>query len=279
MGNSENNNDYQLNVLCIIFIIFILIFSSSPVYCATNYYYYLQVGSFRSVPRALYYAKKLHSLNENTLIRGEDIPDLGYWYRVYLGPFPSYREADHKRQELLKKRFYAESALILKKTFPIQNNLSEEAESIIKGVRTAPEKEAVKISPPEEVTISLNKSEIELPSPEEKPSMEEVPLARELGEKEPPTIKAEAAANTLTEATSKSSATPTPQRMQKGHGRNIAKGKLALGVKHTYLKTQTKVTNRKNITSDGTTTTTQNVSLASINVNENPTSLILSVSV
>jgi outer membrane protein OmpA-like peptidoglycan-associated protein len=128
--SKENKNDYQLNVFCIIFIIFILIFSSSPVYCATNYYYYLQVGSFRSVPRALHFAQKLNSLNENTLIRGEDIPDLGYWYRVYLGPFPSYREADHKRQELLKKRFYAKSAFVHKKTFPIQSNLSEEAEII-----------------------------------------------------------------------------------------------------------------------------------------------------
>ena len=61
--------------------------------------------------------------------------------------------------------------------------------------------------------------------------------------------------------------------MQKCHGRNIAKGKLALGVKHTYLETQTEVTNRKIITSDGTTITTQDVSLANINVNEYPTSM------
>jgi hypothetical protein len=244
----ENKNDYQLKALCIIFIIFILIFSSSPVYCATNYYYYLQVGSFRSVPKALHFAQKLHSLNENTLIRGEDIPDLGYWYRVYLGPFPSYREADQKRLELMNKRFYTKNSFIHKKTSLIQSNLSEEAESVIKGVRTAPENEAVKISPPAEVTVSLNRSEIELPSPEEKPSME---------------------------ATSKSSATPPPQRMQKGHGRNIAKGKLALGLQLAYLETQTKVTNRKIITSDGTTNTTQNVSLESINDSEYPTSMHL----
>lgn len=100
--------------------------------------------------------------------------------------------------------------------------------------------------------------------------MEERPLARGPDQEESSTIE-ETAATTLSEATLELSKKPTLLKMQNGNGRNIAQGKLAFGVKHTFLETQTEVIERNLITSDDTTT----VSIGSINKNESPTSMQL----
>lgn len=255
--------------------IFILFFSSASAHCATNYYYYLQVGSFEPVSKALHFARKLRDLNENALIRGEDVPGLGFWHRVYLGPYSSYRKADHMRLKLRKRGFYAENAFVRKKTSPIQSNVKEETGAVEKAAVIAPEKEAVQTSPPEQATVSSGKAEIESASAEEK-SLKEEPSPSEVPAQEKSSAIKEAAPTSLSEATSETSEKTTTLKMQKGHGRNIARGKLAVGVKHTYLETKTEVTERKLITSNGTTTTTQNVSLASFDTKDTPTSMHIS---
>jgi hypothetical protein len=49
----------------------------------------------------------------------------------------------------------------------------------------------------------------------------------------------------------------------KGSGRNMGRGDFSLGLRHTYRKVETEITRRTRITSDGTTTTTEDVSVAS----------------
>ena len=66
----------------------------------------------------------------------------------------------------------------------------------------------------------------------------------------------------------KAKPTPLAKKLQKGHGRNIRRSNLALGINHTTLEVQTEVTKRKLITFNGTTTATQDVSIGSIKKNK-----------
>jgi hypothetical protein len=50
---------------------------------------------------------------------------------------------------------------------------------------------------------------------------------------------------------------------QNARGRNMGQGNFSLGLRHTYRKVETELIKRKLITSDGTTTTTEDVSVAS----------------
>jgi hypothetical protein len=217
-------------------------------------FYTLHVSSFRQMKNAAAELSRFEKSGADGFYRREKVKDTGMWYRLYLGKYASIKEA-RKAGEEFKQRGLISYALV--------KRFKPEVASAFKIAR-------IEAFPS---YAELKKLEQKPPEQDQRKPEEDVPLARELDEKESSTAKVEAAASTLTEAKLKSSVTPPPKRMQKGHGRNIAKGKLALGVKHTYLETQTEVTNRKIITSDGTTITTQNVSLASIDVNEDPTSM------
>ncbi len=173
MPNVKKNN-YQLKFLCVIFTISFLLLSSSTVYCAVKYYYYLQVGSFRKAQDAKHLAKKLRKLNENTIIRGEKISDLGFRYLVYLGPFSSWQGANSKLLELTMKGLFFEHTIIHKKKSPIQSNLKEKPEIAKKRAKPTPRKGVGKV--------------------------------------------------------------PVTKKLHKGHGRNMRRRNLALGVKHTYLQ-------------------------------------------
>ncbi len=210
MPNVKKNN-YQLKFLCVIFTISFLLLSSSTVYCAVKYYYYLQVGSFRKAQDAKHLAKKLRKLNENTIIRGEKISGLGYRYRVYLGPFSSWQGANSKLLELTIKGLFFEHTIIHKKKSPIQSNLKEKPEIAKKRAKPTPRKGVGTV--------------------------------------------------------------PVTKKMQKGHGRNMRRSNLALGINHTYLEVQTEVTKRKQITFDGITTVTQDIPIGTIDKNEFPTSM------
>ena len=66
---------------------------------------------------------------------------------------------------------------------------------------------------------------------------------------------------------------PVAKKLQKGHGRNIRRSNLALGINHTTIEVQTEVTKRKLITFNGTKTVNQDVSIGSIKKNKFPTSM------
>jgi len=210
MPNVKKNN-YQLKFLCVIFTISFLLLSSSTVYCAVKYYYYLQVGSFRKAQDAKHLANKLRKHKESTIIRGEKISDLGFRYRVYLGPFSSWQEASLKLLEQTKKGLFFEHTYFHKKTSPIKSNLKEKPVIAKKRAKPTPRKGVGKV--------------------------------------------------------------PATKKIRKGHGRNMRRGNLALGVKHTYLEVQTEVTKRKKITFDGTTTVTQDIPIGTIDKNAFPTSM------
>ncbi len=190
-------NNYKLKLLFVIFTISFFLLSSSTAYSAVKYYYYIQVGSFRKAQDAKHLAEKLRKVKESTIIRGEKITDLGFRYRVYLGPFSSWQEASLKLLEQTKKGISFEHTYFRKKKSPIQSNL-----------------------------------------------------------KEKPVIAEKRA-----------------KKMQKGHGRNMPRGNLALGLKHTYLEVQTEVTKRTEITFDGITTVIQDIPIGTIDKNAFPTSM------
>ncbi len=224
--------NFQLQAVCVIFSISLFFLFSATVYGGAQYYYYLQVGSFQAETKARHLAKNLSDINEISVIRGEDLSGLGYWYRVYLGPFSSLQEASQKQFELRKKGFFAEQAFVHKKTALIQSNLKEAAEvsdALTERVPTAPEKDAGMERPPAEIT-AVEKATVE-------------------------------------------TGKPTEELLKKSLGRNMDKGQLAVGLRHTSIEVDTEITNRKLITSDGTTTNTTELNLSSVNKNEFPTSM------
>jgi lysophospholipase L1-like esterase len=78
--------------------------------CAPNFapgaeknYYYLHISSFRAKKNALQDAERLRNKGYKTVTRYEQVADLGYWYRVYIGPFSSLAEAKVTREELKRR--------------------------------------------------------------------------------------------------------------------------------------------------------------------------------
>jgi len=88
-------------VLCIIF--FVLCYPDC-VTSAEKYYYYLHVSSFRLEKSASQDAARLQDKGYDATIRREKVADLGYWYRVYVGPFSSLKEANLKKKELQRRK-------------------------------------------------------------------------------------------------------------------------------------------------------------------------------
>ena len=263
MQNVKKNN-CQLKLFFVIFTIFFFLLSSSTVYSAVKYYYYLQVGSFRKAQDAKHLAEKLRKVKENTIIRGEKISGLGYRYRVYLGPFSSWKRANSKLLEQTKKGIFFDHTYINKKKSPIQSNLKKKSASAIKyyyylqigSFQKAQDAKhlAKKMRKVKESTIirgekianlgfryrvylgpfsSWKKASLKLLEQTKKGiSFEHTyfhkkksPIKSNLKEK--PVIAEKRA-----------------KKIRKGHGRNMRRGSLALGLKHTYLEVQTEVTKR-----------------------------------
>jgi lysophospholipase L1-like esterase len=71
---------------------------------AEKHYYYLHISSFRVKKRAFQDAERLQDKGYKTITRREQLANLGYWYRVYIGPFSSLQEAKLKSKELRRKK-------------------------------------------------------------------------------------------------------------------------------------------------------------------------------
>ena len=84
----------MLSIICLVFC------DPNFVSSAETYYYYLHVSSHRLKMRADMNVALLQNKGYDTIIRREQVADRGYWYRVYIGPFSSLREAKLKRHEL-----------------------------------------------------------------------------------------------------------------------------------------------------------------------------------
>ena len=227
-------------VLCIIFIVFCY---PDCVTGAEKHYYYLHVSSFRLKKSASQDAARFQDKGYDATIRREKVANLGYWYRVYLGPFSSLKEANLKKKEL-KRRKLVEYVAIQKKEELIGRELAKKPEpAVAPPVHKKPAELPIM---PEEI-VEAKEPPVPIPSVEDR---EAVKKPSPPTEPEPPVEIA---------------VKPPREEMEfqwKGAGRNMPQGNISLGLLHTYQEIETELTRRTQITSDGTTTTSEDVSLS-----------------
>lgn len=306
MQNVKISNS-QLKLLFIIFSISLFLLSPSIAYSAVKYYYYLQVGSFQKAQDAQHLADKLREVKENSIIRGEQIPGKGYRYCVYLGPFSSWKGANSKLLGLIKKGIFFEHTYIKKMKSPIQSKQKKKPASAIKyyyylqagSFQNAKDAQhlAKKLRKVKENSIirgdqitgigyrysvylgsfsswkEANSKLLELTKKGiffEHADIQKKKMPIQSNLKEKPEI-----AKKRAKPTPRKGVAPVPvtKKMQKGHGRNMHRSNLALGINHTYIEVQTEVTQRTQITFDGTTVDAQDISLGTIDINAFPTSM------
>jgi len=227
-------------VLCIIFLVFCY---PDYVTSAEKYYYYLHVSSFRLKKSASQDAARLQDKGYDATIRREKVADLGYWYRVYVGPFSSLKEANLKKKEL-KRRKLVEYVAIQKKEELIGRELPKKPEPA--APPPVPKKPAELPIMPEEI-VEAKKPPVSIPSVEEREAVKKPALP------------------TAPEPLAKIAVKPPREKIEfrwKGVGRNMPQGHISLGFRHTYQEIETELTRRTQITSDGTTTTSEEVPLS-----------------
>ena len=259
---------FRIHLWLMLSMIFLMFCTPNVVSSAEKYYYYLHISSFRLEKKAVKNAERMRNQGYDAIPRRERVPNKGYWYRVYIGPFSSLQEARLKRKELRRKKL-AEYVAIHKKESLISVDLEE---------RKAPiemEKAAPKVSIPREVTPAVPEEPVEVPpAPEKPPAAKEVPTPIPSMEereevKAPPPIAP-------TRPPARISAKPprkTVEMAPKGSGRNMGRGDFSLGLRHTFREVQAEITKRRRITSDGTTTSIEDVSLESEEKDDFPTKL------
>ena len=102
----------------------VLFFHPHLIEGANRNYYYLHVASFRRETNALRFANKLMRAGESAVVRHEEVSNRGYWYRVYVGPFSTFKEVNLKGIEL-KKEGLSNYFVVRKKRAPLKSNLRE----------------------------------------------------------------------------------------------------------------------------------------------------------
>lgn len=264
----QKNISLQQVLLCFVFTISILLSIPTPVYCAAKYYYYVQVASYRVERNATRYARKLRLLETNTVVRCVQVADMGYWNRVYIGPFPSRREAKLKGLEFRKKGFFSGPTIVHKKRSLICNNLKEKPEMITEKAISAPENVLVKTGFLEDTMVLAKEKRIKVSSVEDKTPAEKPPPAQDLLEEKGPAVK-----ENLPAPLTGLGGSADKKRAKKGRGRNVGQGGLVLGIKHTYLDVPTELTKRTSIRSDGVTITKEKVTLENVKKDDFPTSM------
>jgi hypothetical protein len=199
-----------------------------------NNYYYIHVSSYRAKSHAVRAAEDFEKKGYSAVVRGEEIPKMGYWYRVYLGPFSSYKEAKIRSDEL-KQRGLAKYTAIYQKDSPIQGDMAKAPTTAVPvpapTQRTAPPvtRKPVAVQPQKETVVPAAKAP-------------------------PPVSPAPAPAKPAPKVKASRQVEPSWQWGEKG--RNLSAGKFSLGWQHTYREVYTKVTKRKEITTNGGTTKT-----------------------
>ena len=214
------------------------LFAASNLAQAKNNYYYIHVSSFRAKSNAVKVSKDLQKKGYSAVVRGEEIPKLGYWYRIYLGPFSTYKEAKIKSDDL-QKRGIAKYTAIYRKDSLIREDMA-------KAPRT--EKKTAPLLPPAQKTEPLV-TKTPVAAQPQKPTVAAAKQAP------PPAPPAPAPAKPPVKIKAKPRQ-EEPSWQRRGIGRNVAGGKFSLGWQHTYREVNTEVTHRKEITTNGGTTKT-----------------------
>ena len=249
--------------LSLMLALIILMFCTPNVFCSAEKYYYLHISSFRLKKNAGRDVERIRNQGYDAIAKRERIPNKGYWYRVYIGPFSSLQEAKLKREELRRQKV-VEYVAIHKKESLITDDL-EEKKAPIEVEVTPPE---VRL-PPEAAPVVPERPVKVPPAPEKPPEIREVPAPTPSVEKReevkrppPPPPPREIKAK------------PPPKTVEfapKGSGRNMGRGDFSLGLRHTYREVEPELTERKEITSDGTIITITELPVAGVEKDDFPT--------
>jgi hypothetical protein len=269
MIETESNSSRK-QLRCVLLVGLILLFLPHLVEGAGRNYYYLHVASLRKETNALRFENKLKRAGESTVVRHEEVADRGYWYRVYVGPFSTFKEANLKGIEL-KKKGLTDYFVVRKKRSPLRSNLREKPSEVRKK------------RPPPEKAVTIAKPYPKKSVPSKRKPMVKVPAEKRLLEKTavpivvPPPKKAPVAEKPpplpLAETPKKIKVKPSRKAFRRGLGRNVLKGRFALGYQHTYREVQTELTKRKRVTSDSTSTKVEEVSISGDLKDDFPTSM------
>jgi hypothetical protein len=266
--HKQKNISLQPVLLCFVFTISILLSVQTPVYCAAEYYYYVQVASSRVEKNATRYAQKLRFLDINTVVRCEKVADMGYWNRVYTGPFPSKREAKLKGLEFREKGLFSGPTIVHKKRSMICSNLKERHELIKKTEILSGERLLAKAVFPQD-TPGLAKEKLTGVSSAEDKIPAAKPTSIQNSVKEKGSTTKEDSPDQLTGL----GGSADKNRAKKGRGRNAGQGTLVVGIKHIYLDLSTQLTKRTSVSSDGVTITKEKVTLGNVKKDDFPTSM------
>jgi len=239
-GNSRvrilprKQNQNPLWLIIILAATFCLFFVPHVVQAKKNYYY-IHVGSFRAKSNAVRVAEDLQKKGYSAVVRGEEVPKLGYWYRIYLGPFSTYQEAKARSDEL-KKRGFAKYTAIYQKDSPIREDMARAPRIEEKPVPVQP--------PPRKTEPPVTRKPVVV-----QPQKATVAEAQKAPPPAPPSA----------EPPVKVKAEPRreePLWQRRGKGRNVGGGKFSLAWQHTYREVHTEVTDRTETTTNGGTTKT-----------------------
>jgi hypothetical protein len=248
---------------CTMFAILSLMFCAPNVTSSAEKYYYLHISSFRSEKRAVKHVETIRNQGYDAVTRRERVPNKGYWYRVYIGPFSSLQEVTSKKEELISRRL-SDYVAIIEKEDLIKSDIGQPPEKEERKFTVEPKREIPKVSPTKELTPSPIEEPGEVPPTPEKPpaAAKEVPTSlpsmeeREVVKAPPPAAPTRPPVEISAEPPRKKAEMTT-----KGRGRNMGRGNFSLGLRHTYRKVLLELTKRTRITSDGTTTIIEDVSV------------------
>ncbi len=222
---------------------------------AAQKYYYIHMGSFRAKENAIKVARDLQQKGYRCVVSGERVQNKGYWYRLYVGPISSLQQAKLQSSEL-KKRGLTKYTAIYKKSL-IQNDSRKTVRTAKKAAPIATATAGIKRSQPSKTAPSVGKKP---------PTIQSSQQRVEAAKKAPPTVSpAEKRPKEISEL------------QRRGYGRNISAGKLSFSLRQTYREVNTELTDRKSVTSDGTTTTKQDLSISSSEKNRFDTDMNLSM--
>ena len=261
--------DLRSKTYLLIIALCILFFLPSPVYSSTNFYY-IHVGSSKTVKNAERFAQELGKMGLKSVIRGEDIANKGFWYRIYVGPLSSRLEAQTKSRELLKKGV-TDYAAVKKKQGLLSSNIGKGPKPADKVLKTTPEK---MVSP----GLPATGGPAPVITPRKTPPIDQTPH----GTKQPSDYVAADKKRAEAQERPRTAIYQKPKRARarsfkrtigRGLGRNLRRGGLALGITQIYRDIQTDLTKRERTTSDGTTTTIQDLTISDEERDDFPTLL------
>jgi hypothetical protein len=241
-GNSKvgmvlrKKNTMRLGIAIILTTAFWLLFTCHLAQ-AKNAYYYIHIASFRAKNNAMKVAKDFQKKGYRGVVRGEEIPKLGYWYRIYLGPFSTFKEAKVRSDDLKNKGLVKYTA-IFRKDSPIREDMARPPSTAKKAAPVPPPTR--KTQPPATRKPVVVKPQKETVAAAKKPP--------------PPVSPAPAPAKPSPKAKAPREEEAWWQWGEKG--RNVSAGTFSLGWQHTYREVRTEVTHRTEITTNGGTTKT-----------------------